>query len=158
MNSEMLDAWLHIQPFFNGTMIITVMGLCAKLIIDNRKTKIENRKLTIEENAGLRKEFLDEMHSMRDQLGGLRDDNDKLRGEVRSLRAENDNLRTEVRGLHAVIDGLRRETQGAAISAQRVVAANMPGGISSEMQNALNHLELITTIGAPVDGQKSESL
>lgn len=105
MGADFTADLIRIFPLLNGGLLVTLITIFLK-------NRFENRKLTVEENAGLRKEFIDEMHA--------------LRKEVRDLRRENDQLRDEVRGLHGVIDGMRRENLTGQLTAQRVMAENMP--------------------------------
>lgn len=62
------------------------------------------RKLGIDENAGIRSEYVSEIKSLRE--------------EVHNLRTENDGLRREIRELHDLLSGIRRQSladQAAAI-------------------------------------------
>ncbi len=72
------------------------------------------RELEHTNNAGLRKEFIDEMATLREEV-------QKLRVEVRDRDDKIDLLRREIGELHSVIDGLRRQNQTAQISGQRVI-------------------------------------
>ena len=94
----LLALWERYASMLNGGILLGLVGL----ILSNR---FNNRKLTVEENSGLRAEFIAEMAA--------------LRQEVHSLRDENDKLRREVRGLHETIDGLRRQNVQDQISALR---------------------------------------
>lgn len=118
----------------NTALTSIAIGLLGLLL----RYQYVNRKLTVEVNGEVRKEFIEEMHALRDQIGGLRDDNETLRGEVRTLRRENDSLRDEVRSLHGVIDGMRRENLTGHIAAQRVIADALPQ--TPEMDRALRTL------------------
>lgn len=131
----------------NTALLTVAIGLLGMIL----NYLYKNRKLTTEVNGELRQEFIAEMHALRDQVGGLRDDNDTLRSEVRNLRRENDQLRDEVRGLHGVIDGLRRGTMQAAMSAERVMASELP--LSNAMQRAVATLDgLSNSTVLPVQG------
>lgn len=88
-------------------------------------------KLKVEENAGLRREFIDEMRQLRD--------------EVTQLRTENDILRKEVRELHGVIDGMRRENLTSHIVTQRDALGDRE--LSPPMQRAVGKLDEI--VGGP---------
>lgn len=83
------------------------------------------RELEIRENAGLRKEFIEEMAA--------------LRAEVADLRVENSHLRDEIRALHGVIDGMRREQLQFGASEHAVLARSVPD-LSPEMSRALDAL------------------
>lgn len=87
---------------------LSSLVLLVTLLVKQRPVMNRQR---IQENAGLRAEFIDEMK--------------ELRKEVKELRDENDLLRREIRELHAVIDGMRRENQAAQISGQRVIAETL---------------------------------
>jgi uncharacterized protein YlxW (UPF0749 family) len=94
-------------PLLNASLLCGLLALVVKY-------RLENRKLSITENTGLRSEFIEEMK--------------ELREEVKGLRSENGQLRDEVRQLHGIIDGMRRQAQGDALSAQRVVLDSLPAG------------------------------
>lgn len=94
-------------PLLNAGLICSLLALLVKF-------RLENRKLSITENSGLRQEFIEEMHALRE--------------EVKGLRSENGQLRDEVRQLHSVIDGMRRGALEGGISAQRVVLDALPAG------------------------------
>lgn len=116
----------NLTPTFYA-LCVAILGLFGILA----RQWVPLRKLENENNAGLRKEFIDEMHALRTEVTGLRDDNATLRNEVKGLRGENDLLRTELREMHNVIDGMRRENQSAQISGQRVIVdalKGLPGG------------------------------
>lgn len=81
---------------------ILIVAVVAYIRVMPRLKELENAN-----NAGLRKEFIEEMAALRDEVKGLRNENDLLRGEIREL--------------HRVIDGLRRQNNAAQISGQRVV-------------------------------------
>ena len=117
----------RVFPIVNGTLLI---GLISLLI----RYWITNRKITLEDNKGLRSEFIAEMHDLRDEVRAGRAENESLRDEVRALRAENESLRVEVRELHVIIDGLRRENLAAQLSGQREIMANMPHSPAIERQ------------------------
>lgn len=147
MDPAIIAKLVQVFPALNATLLVSLIALFLK-------NRLESRKLTIGENAGLRKEFIEEMavlrgelHSARDELRSARDESGSLRDEVRNLRAEVRNrddqiiaLRGEVRELHGVIDGLRRETQTGSIAAQRVIARGITD-VSPEMQDALDKLD-----------------
>lgn len=109
-----------------GMITVAIIGaIVAYIKIMPRLRELENSN-----NAGLRKEFIEEMGALRGEVSGLRTENGHLRNEVRDLREEGDLLRKEIRELHGVIDGLRRQNQTAQISGQRVVAdalKSLPG-------------------------------
>lgn len=81
---------------------ILIVGVVAYIRIVPRLRELENAN-----NAGLRKEFIDEMTELRKEVKGLRDENTLLRREIHEL--------------HGVIDGMRRENQAAQISGQRAI-------------------------------------
>lgn len=114
----------HISPF--GPLNTGLISIMITLLVIAMKNQIANRKMTIQVNGEVRQEFIAEMHALRDSVGGLREDNDKLRGEVRTLRRENDQLRDEVRSLHGVIDGMRRDNLQSGLSTQRAVVDSLP--------------------------------
>ena len=117
--AEMLKAF----PILNAGLIATLIGLVLKFQIDRRK-------LTIQENTGLRSEFIDEMQ--------------RLREEVHGLRLENSGLRTEVAELHAIITGMRREGIQAAASAQSQIIRNMPPeAVTDTLRSAMDSLNKI---------------
>lgn len=102
------------------TVVLTIVVLAVVAYI---RILPRLKELEINNSAGLRKEFIDEMGA--------------LRRDVKDLRNENDLLRKEIRELHGVIDGLRRANQAAQISGQRVVAdalASLPSGPAAQSQ------------------------
>jgi predicted nuclease with TOPRIM domain len=109
-------------PILNAGALTVLIGL----ILRNR---LANRRLTIEENAGLRKEFIEEMAALRHEVKDLRgevrardDKIDALRIETAKRDEKIDLLRAEITELHGIIDGMRRENQASHISGQRVIA------------------------------------
>lgn len=112
-----------ISPF--GPLNTGLISIMITLLVIAMKNQIANRKMTIQVNGEVRSEFIEEMQA--------------LRLEVKGLRDENVNLRQEVRSLHSIIDGMRREGISGYISAQRVVADNLPK--TPEMERALRSLD-----------------
>lgn len=113
-----------ISPF--GPLNTVLISLMITLLVFLLKYQLANRKMTIQVNGEVRQEFINEMHALRDQVTGLRDDNEGLRVEIRTLRRENDQLRDEVRSLHGVIDGMRRDNLQSGLSTQRAVVDSLP--------------------------------
>lgn len=113
------------------SILLTLAGILIVAVVAYIKIMPRLRELEINNNAGLRKEFIEEMAALRGEVTGMREENGELRDEVKGLRTENKVLREEIRELHGVIDGLRRENQSAQISGQRVIADTLralPGG------------------------------
>lgn len=113
---------------WSGVLVLILVCVLAYIKIMPRLRELENNN-----NAGLRKEFIEEMAALRSEVSGLRSDNAELRKGMSDLRDENDLLRKEIRELHGVIDGLRRQNQTAQISGQRVVVdmlRELPGAES----------------------------
>lgn len=112
------------------------------------RTHIANRKLTIEDNRGIRSEFIDEMRALREDMKGLRTENSGLHAAVSELREENTNLRREIRELHGVIDGLRRQTLTGQIETQRTIVESLPPDVvSPAISNALRQLNSVRGTG-----------
>lgn len=86
------------------------------------------RELDIGENSGLRKEFIEEMAALREEVAGL--------------RVENGELRREIRALHGIIDGMRRGQLQADLSEHSAMARQLPG-LTAEMDRALDALERV---------------
>lgn len=110
----------NLTPTFYA-LCVAIVGLFGILA----RQWVPLRKIQVEENAGLRKEFIEEMAALRLEVSGLRLDNEGLRKGQDALRGENELLRKEVRELHGVIDGLRRENQAAQISGQRAIREHL---------------------------------
>jgi uncharacterized protein YlxW (UPF0749 family) len=106
VSNDSIAVLFKIFPALNA---IALMGLITLAV----RYRLASRKLKIEENSGLRREFIEEMGA--------------LRQEVRDLRGENEILRKEIRELHAILDGVRRENQTAQVSGQRVIADALKG-------------------------------
>lgn len=104
----------------NTALLTVAIGLLGMILNHQR----QNRKMSIQVNGEVRQEFIDEMKALRE--------------EVKGLRRENDSLREEVRSLHGVIDGMRRESLAGHLSAQRVVAEALP--TTPAMDRALRSL------------------
>lgn len=115
--------WKEYASLINGGFLVALVGMLLK-------NRLDNRKVTIEENKGLRTEFITEMHALRD--------------DVKSLRGENDNLRKEVRELHFIIDGLRKQNLSTQIAILRTADECASPGI----QAAMDALEGIPGVGA----------
>jgi uncharacterized protein YlxW (UPF0749 family) len=103
--ASLVNGLARFSSILNAGLICSLLALIVKY-------RLENRKLSITENTGLRSEFIAEMRELRD--------------EVKGLRVENAQLREEVSQLHAVIDGMRRSSLGEAISEQRVIVDSLP--------------------------------
>lgn len=93
------------------------------------------RELENTNNAGIRREFIEEMAELREEVKGLRQD-------VRERDDKIDQLRNEIRELHGVIDGMRRENLTAQLAGQSAVARTMPQ--SPAMERALRTIDEIT--------------
>ena len=120
------------------SVAITGLGLLLR-------NNLANRKLTLEDNKGLRAEFIEEMRELRDEVKGLREENFGLRNEVKGLRNEGDMMRGEIRELHAVIDGMRRDNLTTTLAEQRVFIQKHVGleNLSPEMGKAMDDLSKI---------------
>lgn len=116
------DFWKQYAALINGGLIVAVVGMLLK-------NRLDNRKLTVEENKGLRAEFITEMHALRD--------------DVKGLRIENDNLRKEVLELHYVIDGLRKQNLSTQIAMLRTADER----VTPEIQAAMDRLEELPGVG-----------
>lgn len=86
------------------------------------------KELEIGKNAGLRREFIEEMQALREEVTGLRNENGMLRQEVREL--------------HKVIDGMRRGNLASNIEIQREIIGDRP--VSAPLKRALKSLDEIT--------------
>jgi predicted nuclease with TOPRIM domain len=118
---------------WSGVAVICVALIGA--VVAYIKVMPRLRELENANNAGLRKEFIEEMAALRGEVKSAREEtnasrleSEGMRDEVRALRTEVrkrddkiDQLRTEIRELHGVIDGMRRENMAAQISGQRVI-------------------------------------
>jgi cell division protein FtsB len=136
-----------------------ILGLVVPLVVVILGFIIRNRKLTIDYNSGLRSEFITEMHNLRDEIKGLRGENEGLRTEVKTMRRENDLLRDEVRQLHGVIDGLRRQSLQTTISAQGDVLRTFPpSAVPAQTLKAMERLESNGVVDALIDDIKSRSI
>jgi uncharacterized protein YoxC len=111
-----------------AVIVVAMIGaVVAYIRIMPRLREVENSN-----NAGLRKEFIEEMAALRGEVRSSREESEGLREEVRTLRQEVRNrddkidaLRSEIRELHGVIDGMRRENQAAQISGQRAIVETL---------------------------------
>lgn len=93
-----------------AVITVAVIGaVVAYIRIMPRLRELENTN-----NAGLRREFIEEMAALRAEVTTLRE-------QVRQRDDKIDLMRREIGELHAVIDGMRRENQAAQISGQRVI-------------------------------------
>ncbi len=114
-------------------MLITLASILIVAVVAYIKVMPRLKELENTNNAGLRKEFIDEMAALRGEVRSSREESEGLREEVRTLRQEVrrrddkiDQLRSEIRELHGVIDGMRRENMAAQIHGQRAVVEAMP--------------------------------
>lgn len=114
-----------------GNWVIVAILVAALIRILPRLKELE-----IGKNAGLRREFIEEMHALRVEVSESRE-------EVKSLRSENEALRKEVRELHGVIDGMRRENLTANIEMQRAQIKQGGQEPSKPMKRALGKLDEI---------------
>lgn len=105
-----------------AVVVVAMIGaVVAYIKIMPRLRELEDTKklrlleLENNNNAGLRKEFIEEMAELRAEVRNLRK-------EVQTRDDKIDLLRAEITELHGLIDGMRRENQAAQISGQRVIA------------------------------------
>lgn len=110
--------------------VIGITGLFGiwRLYVLARPRMLE---LEIGQNTGLRKEFIEEMQALRE--------------EVKGLRLENGELRHEIRELHQIIDGMRREQLQAGASEHAVLARHLP--LTPAMSRALDSLDQVKGTG-----------
>lgn len=99
---------------------ILIVAVVAYIRIMPRLKELENTN-----NAGLRREFIDEMAALRTEATALRGEVNSLRDQVRRRDDKIDLLRQEIHELHGVIDGMRRENQAAQISGQRAIRQHL---------------------------------
>lgn len=117
-----LALWKEYAALINGGFLVAVVGMLLKY-------RLDNRKVTVEDNKGLRAEFIAEMHALRD--------------DVKALRTENDGLRKEVRDLHFVIDGMRKQN----LATQMAMLRAGEDRVSPEIEAAMDALESIPGVG-----------
>lgn len=92
---------------WSGVIALLLICVLAYIKIIPRLKELENTN-----NAGIRREFIDEMAALRE--------------EVVQLRTENAQLRAEVRELHNAMDGMRRQNLQEGASAAGAILAALP--------------------------------